>query len=319
MVGLPAGLLMGGAVAVSIAGVAGVETHLPGRLRNTAFVVIGMTLGTNVASDSLTLMKQWPFSLLGLVLVLALIVSICTLVLRYVFGFDKGTAYLASFPGHLSFVLGMAESGYGDIRQISVIQSMRVLLLTVLVPVFTRFNSSVDLSVGPQGPIMSLPVLGLLAIACAAGGFIFQWLKIPAAFVLGSMVVATAGKLMGLYDGRLPFLLVAFGFVVMGGLIGSRFSGTTWREIARAALGGVAITIISVAVLSAVVFGLTQFVEMPFGQLWLGMAPGALEAMGALGIALGYDTAFIAAHHTARFFLLTLAIPTVGFFAGKRD
>lgn len=317
--GMPAGLLMGGAVAVSIAGIAGVQTHLPIRLRNTAFVVIGMTLGTNVASDSLTLMKQWPLSFLGLVLVLVLIVSICTLVLRYMFGFDKATAYLASFPGHLSFVLGMAESGYGNIRQISVIQSMRVLLLTVLVPIFARFNSSIDLSVGPQGELMSLPVLGILAVACALGGFIFQWLKIPAAFVLGSMMVATAGKLMGLYDGRLPFVLVAFGFVVMGGLIGSRFSGTTLREITRAALGGVAITVVSVVVLSSVVFGLTQFVDMPFGQLWLGMAPGALEAMGALGVALGFDTAFIAAHHTARFFLLTLAIPTVGFFVGKRD
>lgn len=317
--GMPAGLLMGGAVAVSIAGIAGVKMYLPNRLRNTAFVVIGMTLGTNVASDSIALMAQWPFSLLGMVLALLLIVGTCTLVLRYIFGFDKATAYLASFPGHLSFVIGMAESGYGDLRQITVIQSMRILLLTVLVPVVTRFNSSVDLGIGPDGPLMSLPVLALLAAACTLGGFIFHWLKIPAAFVLGSMMVATVGKLMGLYDGRLPFVLIAFGFVVMGGLIGSRFSGTTVREIGRAALGGIAITVVSVAVISSIAFGLTHLVDMPFGQLWLGLSPGALEAMGALGVALGFDTAFIAAHHTARFFLLTLAIPTVGFFVGKRD
>ena len=50
---------------------------------------------------------------------------------------------------------------------------------------------------------------------------------------------------------------------------------------------------------------------MPFGQIWLGLAPGALEGMGALGIALGFDTAFIAAHHVTRLLLLTLAIPSV--------
>jgi uncharacterized membrane protein AbrB (regulator of aidB expression) len=33
--------------------------------------------------------------------------------------------------------------------------------------------------------------------------------------------------------------------------------------------------------------------------------------MGALGIALGFDTAFIAAHHVARLLLLTIAIPVV--------
>jgi uncharacterized membrane protein AbrB (regulator of aidB expression) len=50
---------------------------------------------------------------------------------------------------------------------------------------------------------------------------------------------------------------------------------------------------------------------MPFGQIWIGLAPGALEGMGALGIALGYDTAFIAAHHVIRLLLLSFAIPAV--------
>ena len=52
-------------------------------------------------------------------------------------------------------------------------------------------------------------------------------------------------------------------------------------------------------------------VDMPFGQIWLGLSPGALEGMGALGIALGFDTAFIAAHHVRRLLLLTIAIPVV--------
>ena len=33
--------------------------------------------------------------------------------------------------------------------------------------------------------------------------------------------------------------------------------------------------------------------------------------MGSLGIALGFDTAFIAAHHVMRLLLLTIAIPVV--------
>jgi uncharacterized protein len=314
---MPAGLLMGGAVAVSAASLAGLPARIPNKLRNTAFVIVGMTLGTNVAQDSLELIRQWPWSMVGLSVALVMIVAISTLVLRYVFRFDKATAYLSSFPGHLSFVLGMAESGYGDSRQIAVIQSMRILLLTILVPVVARFYSVADLSIVSIGAQMPLLTLILLALASTLGGFVFHLLKIPAAFVLGSMVVATAGKLMGLYDGRLPLILVGFGYVVMGGLIGSRFAGTTPRELGRAALGGTVVTLICVASVSLVVFGLTYVVDMPFGQLWLGLAPGALESMGALGIALGYDTAFIAAHHTARFFLLTLSVPSVGLFVGR--
>jgi uncharacterized membrane protein AbrB (regulator of aidB expression) len=57
---------------------------------------------------------------------------------------------------------------------------------------------------------------------------------------------------------------------------------------------------------------------MPFGQIWLGLSPGALEGMGALGIALGFDTAFIAAHHVARLLFLTIAIPVVTLLVRER-
>jgi len=311
--GFPAGLLIGGAVAVSIASIAGLKAHIPDPLRDVAFVIIGMTLGTNVSRNALELINQWPLSIAGLLIVLVLIVVLATLTLRFLFRFDLATAYLSSFPGHLSFVLGMAESGYGNPRQIAVIQSMRILLLTVLVPIVARFTSTTEMTIAPQGADMNLTSLILLAAACTAGGFVFKLFKLPAAFVLGSMTVATTGKLMGLYDGHLPVLLTSFGFVVMGSLIGSRFAGTTLRELTRVALGGVAVTIISVAIVSAAALILTNMTGLPFGQLWLGLAPGALEAMGALGIALGFDTAFIAAHHTLRFFILTLAVPTVGF------
>lgn len=318
MANLPAGMLMGGALAVSIVSVLGVPTAVDNRLRNTGFVIVGMTLGTNVAQDSLALVPQWPYSLIGLATVLLLIVVLCTLILTAL-GFDRGTAYLSSFPGHLSFALGMAESGYGDPRNIAVIQSVRILLLTILAPVVARLANASGLSSGGvAGDTMALLPLAMLALACVAGGFAFHLCKVPAGFVLGPMFVSTAGKLMGLYDGRMPTVLTLAGFVLMGALIGSRFSGTTLKGIGRAALGGVVNTVICIAVVSSAAFILTQLTDMPFGQIWLGLAPGALESMGALGVALGYDTAFIAAHHTARFFLLTLIVPTVGLIAKRK-
>lgn len=314
---MPAALLVGGAVAVSITSLAGFRAEIPDRLRNTAFVVVGMTLGTNVAQDSLSLLPQWPVTIIGLAVALALIVFLSTLLLHHVFGFDWGTSYLSSFPGHLSFVLGMAESGYGDSRQIAVIQSMRILLLTLIVPIFASVQSDADLSQLPTGNELEPVQLVVLILACIAGGFLFRALRIPAAFVLGPMVVATAGKLMGLYDGHLPALITVGGYLVMGGLIGSRFAGTTLREIRHMAVAGTAATMICVGVVSGVALAAAQMVDMPAGQIWLGLAPGALESMGALGLALGFDTAFIAAHHTMRFFFLTLAIPTVAAIARK--
>ena len=59
--------------------------------------------------------------------------------LRKLFGLDRGTAYLSSFPGHLSFVMGIAAAGVGDPRQIIIIQVIRILMLTICVPIGALF------------------------------------------------------------------------------------------------------------------------------------------------------------------------------------
>ncbi len=125
------------------------------------------------------------------------------------------------------------------------------------------------------------------------------------------MAFATTMKLTGNFEGSLPPLLVDITFIGMGALIGSRFAGISRAELARATVGGLLTTAITIAIVTLVAYGLTYVVDMPFGQLWLGLSPGGLESMGALAIALGYDTAFIAAHHVARLMMLTFAIPTV--------
>src|SRR5690606_11776175 len=95
---------------------------MPDRLRDLTFLVIGMSMGASVAPDSLTLIASWPISLAGLALELVLIIWLTGWMLVRVFKLDAGTAYLSSFPGHLSFVLGIAAAGEGDSRQIVIIQ-----------------------------------------------------------------------------------------------------------------------------------------------------------------------------------------------------
>lgn len=319
MAGLPAGMLMGGAAVVAVAAVAGLKVHMSNKLRDGFFVLVGMTLGSNVSSNTLALLPQWPWTLVGMFLALALTVVTTTALLILIFKFDRGTAYLSSFPGHLSFVLALAESGYGNGTFIAVIQSIRILLLTVLSPLITLLvtHGNVDLGGTIARESMAFTPLILLALACIAGGFIFSWLRISAAFVLGSMFVAMTGKLTGVYDGVVPLQLTLFGYVGMGVLIGSRFSGVSFKDLKRSAMGGVLTTTVAVFYVTGFVFLLVNLVDMPFGQIWLGLAPGGLESMGAIGVALGFDTAFIAGHHAVRMFILTFAISGVSLVATR--
>lgn len=50
---------------------------------------------------------------------------------------------------------------------------------------------------------------------------------------------------------------------------------------------------------------------LPFGQLWVSYAPGGVEAMVAMALSLGYDSAFVATHHLFRIILLIFILPVV--------
>ncbi|MBB4053154.1 hypothetical protein GGR20_002811 [Devosia subaequoris] len=309
--GLPAGWLMGGALAVTIAAMAGLPMILPDGLRNVVFVLIGMSMGASVAPDSLQLLGSWPISLAALAIELVIIVAATGWMLTKVFKLDPGTAYLSSFPGHLAFVMGIAATGVGNARQIVIIQVIRILMLTIAVPIGAVFLPIDHYAAQVASAYLSPLQLMLLAAVCVAAGLIFMRLKVPAGMVLGAMAAATGAKLGGFYTEAMPTPLVIATFVLTGALIGSRFVGITRTEFLAAATGGLIATAMTVSIVTVMAFGVGQLVDMPFGQIWLGLSPGALEGMGALGIALGYDTAFIAAHHVIRLLLLSFAIPAV--------
>lgn len=320
LTGVPAGWLIGGAVAVAISALFGVRVFLPPWLRDITFIFTGTSMGAAVARDSLSLIAQWPVTIAALVVELLLIITLTGYMLRKLFGLDRGTAYLSSFPGHLSFVMGIAAAGVGDPRQITIIQVIRILMLTTVVPIGALFlpvgHSTTAATSGPQVDLVNL---GFVLIVCAAVGFVFRKLHVPAAYALGAMAASIAAKFMGLFEGTMPPLLLTGIYVMVGALIGSRFGGITMAEFTKAAVGGVIATIMTVAIVTAVAYGSAALVDMPFGQIWLGLSPGALEGMGVLGIALGFDTAFIAAHHVARLLLLTVLIPVVALLVRETD
>lgn len=309
--GLPAGWLMGGALAVAVAALLGVKVMLPGWLRDLTFVATGLSMGASVARDSVAMMIQWPVTLAGLVVELLLIITITGYMLRKFFGLDRGTAYLSSFPGHLSFVMSIAAAGVGDSRQIVIIQVIRILLLTICVPIGALFLPLGHYDGPAAASPMEVTTLLPVAIGCAVAGYILTRLRTPAGYVLGAMAVSIGAKLAGWFEGAMPPLLLTATFILVGAMIGVRFNGITRQEFVRAAAGGLIGTGITVAISTVVVLAITPLVDMPFGQIWLGLSPGGLEGMGALGIALGFDTAFIAAHHVSRLLFLTFAIPAV--------
>ena len=309
LIGFPVAPLTGSAVAVSAAGVAGVPITVPNWLRNITFLTLGINIGSSVTPELVATAANWPgsFVILTITLIAALYTS--RAMLEHGFGYDRPTATLSSTPGHLSYVLGLAADGRYDIVTISIVQSTRVLLLTVCVPpVLALLFGATGASMLPE-TMISLQDGAVLYVLSALVALGFVRLRLPAAYLIAAMAVSAAGHLSELAPGRLPTGLVIASLVVMGALIGSRFRGTSAARFRAAVVAGIAVTAVMLvfAILGAA--AVMALLGLPLATMIVAFAPGGVEAMAAIALQLGLDPAFVAGHHIFRLVLLTFLVP----------
>jgi membrane AbrB-like protein len=308
----PVFMLLGPAVAVSIAGLSGVRCAIDGRLRDACFVILGIAVGAGFDTDALGAMLRWPLAFLFMAAVLWAIMFTCQRMLVRFFAFDARSAILASAPGHLSFVIAIATDTGGDVARISITQSVRLLSLTLVVPfVALAMGIEVSSNVAPQGALMQVQVMIVVVVLAVILGLVFQRMQVPAPLLLGAMVVSGIGHLTDVAPGVLPEWLILPAFLVLGALIGTRFSGVTMAHLMSGLLAGVAITVVAVGFAGLASLPVAWALEMPVAHVLVAFSPGGLETMIAMGAVLGVVPGFVAACHVARLMVLTVLVPAM--------
>jgi membrane AbrB-like protein len=310
--GFPAGWLSGAIVAVSVAALAGRPVRIPDPLARITFVVTGISLGGAVTPEAVGGMSAWPASLALLALGMTALTAAVALYLRKVHGWDTISAVLASCPGGLATVLVLAAENGADVRAVAIVQTVRIVLLAVALPAalaaFGLTGSPTVVRAG-GGSLADLGELAILIGICTAAAMAAQWLRFPGGLMFGAMLSSAVLHGTGWITATLPAWLAILSFVVLGSLTGTRFANTDvrlLRHLAAAALGAFAVgTVVALAwaIASAALLSLKT------GDMIIAYAPGALEAMMIVALALHFDPAFVGAHHLARFMLVLIAIP----------
>ncbi len=310
-VGFPAAVLTGPAAAVSLATLAGMPSQIPARLRDAVFLVLGLSIGSTVTPEVIRTALAWPLSLAVLSVTLLAVLASGRAVLERGFGYDRTSALLAAIPGHLSYVLGLSATLAVDPARIALVQSMRVLLLTLAVPVLIALSGAEGTAqLADHGRITPLALAVSLALALAAG-LALRRASVPAPLLLGAMAVSALGHGTGLTPGTLPGWLVAAAFVTMGSLIGTRFRGLGRGGLARALAAGAATTAIACALAGLGAVLAAGLLGLPPAALLLAFAPGGVEVMAALAVETGLEPAFVAAHHVFRLVVLSVLVPVL--------
>jgi membrane AbrB-like protein len=136
-------------------------------------------------------------------------------------------------------------------------------------------------------------------------------MKLPAGLMVGATVAVAMLQVTGSADGALPDWVLVPAFVLLGLMLGSRFSGFSPWLFFRLLGAGLAGFLVAAAVAAAGALAASGATGIAPLVTLIAFAPGGLEAMTIMALALGLDAAFVGTHQIARFLLLSLALPVV--------
>jgi uncharacterized protein len=307
--GFPAGLVSGSVLAVATAALLGRPVKVPLALARVCYVVVGILLGAVVTPQTLKGVVTWPASVV-LLMVAAVVMILATMsYLRVVHRWDRLSALMGASPGSMVQVIALSTELGADLRAIAIVQTTRVVLLTIGIPgalaLFGLVAPAIPIVRGPAG-ISSLPEMLLVVAVSSASAFAMARLRFPGGLLFGAMAGSGVLHGAGFVQAVLQWWVGSAAVVVLGAVVGSRFAHTTFRVIVGylgAAFGSFAV---SFSVATFFVLIVTHF--FPFFQIAnvvVAFAPGAQDTMMVLALALHLDPVYVGAHHLARFLVVT--------------
>jgi hypothetical protein len=320
---LPLPWMLGPMTVCTIAALFRAPIAAPAVVRPPMTMVIGVLLGAGFTPAVVAQLPSWIPTILGLVAFIVVSGAACVTYFRKAAGFDPVTAYFAGMPGGLVEMVLLGEERGGNARIIALIHSARILLIVMTLPFIVQWLEGVRLGARPAFgvSILDTPWRGDLWLVATGivGAIVGDYLRLPAKYLLGPMLVSAVIHLMGWSDFKPPQEVVIAAQLVLGTTIGCRFLGTPPREILKVLLVSLGSTAILIAITLAFGFAVARVSAFGHIPLILAYSPGGLAEMSLVALALHIEVAFVAAHHIVRVFLVMVGAGLVfGFTPAAR-
>ena len=314
--GLPLPWMLGPMIANTLAALLRLPIRGPVRIRPFVIPILGVLLGSGITPEVMSMMGSWVASLLLLPVFLVCAAGLSYTVYRRIGGYDPVTAFYSAMPGGLNEMLILGEEQGGDGRRIALAHAARVLLIIVFVALYFGLVLGVT-SGGRNGANwVTLDAIGLrdyviLGLCALIGAVAAKRAGLPAAPVLGPMLLSGLAHVTGFVTVAPPTLFVIAAQITIGTVIGTRFVGATVAEIRRdLGLASVAtLLMLIVAVVFAELILLISGIALPQG--FLAYAPGGLAEMSLLALAMEADPTYVSVMHIIRISVVIAIAPLV--------
>jgi membrane AbrB-like protein len=322
LIGIPGGWLSGSILCVACGALIGRAMYVPLPLNRVIFVMIGISLGAVVTPETLRGIATYPVSIVMLIVAMAIVSVAGGQYLRYVHGWDRVSAFLGAAPGALSQCVAVATELDADVRGIVIVQTIRVVLIAVGLPTCLSLLGLVTPSsrgVGGEFNLANLDELAILLAISTAVAVLAYRIRFPGGLLFGAMLSSAVLHGTGLIHAVMPWWAANAAMIMLGGVTGSRFANTPLRLLLRfttAAMGSFAVAV-GIAGLFAVM--LVAALSLRIADVMIAFAPGSVDAMMLLALALNTDPVYVGAHHLSRIFFVSLSMPLIAKQAARLE
>lgn len=296
-------------------------------LRNAGQWVIGCALGLYFTPQVVALVAGlwWAIALnivWALVLGLGFGVWLHRIHVRpgpfHVARLSRTTTYFAAPIGAASEMTMMAERHGAQTDLVASAHSLRVLLVTLIIPFGFQWAGLHGLDATlPGARVVHWPGLALLAVLTGVGCWVMVKLKRTNPWFIGALAVALLLTASGVTLSGIPQPLINAAQLVIGVSLGVRFTRGFVRMAPRW-LGSVALaTVAMIALCAGFAWALAQFTHLHWATILLGTSPGGIAEMSITAKVLQLGVPVVTAFHVTRLAAVLLLVePTYRWFYG---
>lgn len=306
LVGMPLAWMIGPMLVASVFAVRGWSVRIPRRTRICGQTIVAAAVGLQLTVEGVLAVSDLVPEMLAIALgSAALAIGLAPMMIRLT-RFDRATCFFACVPCGPIEMAQLAERGGGNGPLVGLVQSLRIALVVLIVPV------SLQLAGVPVHDVLAerkdllavnwatLPALGL----CMLAGPLALRAGMVSPFFLGPLAVASLFALGVDYPVAFPRALIFAGQFMLGISLGLSFDRDLLRGAPRFVLASALATLISISGCSLLAWAIAAIDGLPLATLVLAAAPGSVTEMSLTAQAMGLGVALVTTFHIVRLFII---------------
>ncbi|MGY6531012.1 MAG: AbrB family transcriptional regulator [Cyanobacterium sp.] len=293
--------------------------------------MIAVVTASHFSLNSLMDAQNYLLPLLGAIFITGMFSLLNGFLLCKIAKIDPCSSFLGSIPGAGSSLVAMSEEMGADAIAVTVLQYVRILLVSLIVPnIIALYFSNPTLVTPPiiescNPEICFTPINNLLITADLPTSFITAILK--TLLIIGTVTIATQiGKLIKLPSNlflapffsclllfwfiptTIPPMIFSIGLFFLGLSTGIKFDLKIINKLLKAVLVETILVILLITICFMVGYEFHQITGLDMMSSLLGTTPGGLNTMTATALELGGDSGMVLTMQMIRmFFILTLS------------